>query len=102
MPERKLPGNWRIDIRGARKQFGENILFYGLDLVMSPGNVTRVAGPNGSGKTQLLHVLCGLAEMDRGRITLKSDDRTKILRSARDRSSVFRFVPAHPSEVCDL
>jgi ABC-type multidrug transport system ATPase subunit len=102
MPERKLSRNWRIDIRGARKQFGENILFYGLDLVMSPSNVTRVAGPNGSGKTQLLHVLCGLAEMDCGRITLKSDDRTKILRSARDRSSVFRFVPAHPSEVCDL
>jgi ABC-type multidrug transport system ATPase subunit len=102
MPERKLPGNWRIDISGARKQFGENVLFYGLDLVMSPGNVTRVAGPNGSGKTHLLHVLCGLAEMDRGRITLKSDDRTKILRSARDRSSVFRFVPAHPSEVCGL
>jgi ABC-type multidrug transport system ATPase subunit len=102
MPEDTLREDWRIDIRGARKQFGENILFYGLDLVISPGNVTRFDGPNGSGKTQLLYVLCGLAEMDGGRITLKIDDRTKLLRSARDRSSVFRFVPAHPSEVCGL
>lgn len=102
MPEPKLPEDWRIDVTGARKQFGENILFDGLDLILSPASVTRVVGPNGSGKTQLLQALCGLGEMDRGRLTLKIDGSTKALRSARDRSSIFRFVPAHPSEVCNL
>ncbi|GLC95416.1 cytochrome c biogenesis ATP-binding export protein CcmA [Cupriavidus sp. TA19] len=38
----------------------------GLDLSLSPGSLLQVLGANGSGKTSLLRVLCGLAMPDEG------------------------------------
>lgn len=40
--------------RGGRKLFGP------LSLRLSGGELLRIAGPNGSGKTSLLRILCGL------------------------------------------
>ena len=40
--------------RGGRKLFGP------LSFAISRGELLRVAGPNGSGKTSLLRILCGL------------------------------------------
>ncbi|EYS93403.1 cytochrome C biogenesis protein CcmA [Cupriavidus sp. SK-4] len=38
----------------------------GIDLELAPGGLLQVLGPNGSGKTSLLRVLCGLAMADAG------------------------------------
>lgn len=38
----------------------------GIDLALGPGELLQVLGPNGSGKTSLLRVLCGLAMPDEG------------------------------------
>ncbi|MEC3769252.1 cytochrome c biogenesis heme-transporting ATPase CcmA [Cupriavidus sp. SS-3] len=38
----------------------------GIDLALSPGCLLQVLGANGSGKTSLLRVLCGLAVPDEG------------------------------------
>ncbi|WP_436223830.1 cytochrome c biogenesis heme-transporting ATPase CcmA [Cupriavidus necator] len=38
----------------------------GIDLDLAPGGLLQVLGPNGSGKTSLLRVLCGLAMADAG------------------------------------
>ena len=40
---------------------GERTLFSGLEFKLPQGALLRVAGPNGSGKTSLLRILCGLA-----------------------------------------
>lgn len=40
---------------------GERTLFSGLEFKLDAGALLRVAGPNGSGKTSLLRILCGLA-----------------------------------------
>lgn len=48
--------------RGRRK------LFTGLDFEVGAGEALRVAGRNGSGKTSLLGLLCGLAEPQRGEV----------------------------------
>ena len=39
---------------------GERRLFRDLSFTLVPGTLLRVEGPNGSGKTSLLRMLCGL------------------------------------------
>ena len=40
---------------------GERTLFRGLEFAVGPGELLRVAGENGSGKTSLLRMVCGLS-----------------------------------------
>jgi heme exporter protein A len=47
-----------VDLECVR---GERQLFESLSFSLSAGTLLRVAGPNGSGKTSLLRILCGLA-----------------------------------------
>jgi heme exporter protein A len=47
---------------------GERTLFRGLSFKLAPGTVLRVTGVNGSGKTSLLRILCGLAEPAGGEV----------------------------------
>ncbi|HVL35760.1 MAG TPA: heme ABC exporter ATP-binding protein CcmA, partial [Burkholderiales bacterium] len=54
--------------RGPRKLFG------GLSFALRPGEALRVAGANGSGKTSLLRILCGLAPPSGGRVAWNGTD----------------------------
>lgn len=47
---------------------GERVLFRGLALKVGPGTLLRVAGPNGTGKTSLLRLLCGLLQPTAGEV----------------------------------
>lgn len=44
------------------------MLFRRLSFSLSPGELLRVAGENGSGKTSLLKILCGLLDPDAGEV----------------------------------
>ncbi|MDZ7828028.1 MAG: cytochrome c biogenesis heme-transporting ATPase CcmA [Halofilum sp. (in: g-proteobacteria)] len=45
-----------------------------IDLHLAPGEVLQIEGPNGSGKTSLLRVLCGLVPPDAGHIRWDGTD----------------------------
>lgn len=47
---------------------GDRLLFRGLSLTAAPGDMLRVAGPNGFGKTSLLRILCGLSHAEAGEV----------------------------------
>jgi len=47
---------------------GGRSLFRGLSFAVSGGELLRVAGANGSGKTSLLRILCGLLSPDAGEV----------------------------------
>jgi heme exporter protein A len=49
-------------VRGTRR------LFEGVDAVIQQGQLLRVQGANGAGKTSLLRTLCGLSTPDRGEV----------------------------------
>jgi heme exporter protein A len=47
---------------------GDRRLFSGLDFSLSPGTFVQLTGANGSGKTSLLRILCGLLAPAEGEI----------------------------------
>ena len=47
---------------------GDRRLFSGLDLSLPPGTFVQLTGPNGSGKTSLLRILCGLLPPAEGEV----------------------------------
>jgi len=47
---------------------GDRRLFSGLDFSLSSGTFVQLTGPNGSGKTSLLRILCGLLTPDEGEV----------------------------------
>ncbi|GAA0938574.1 ABC-F family ATP-binding cassette domain-containing protein [Nonomuraea longicatena] len=57
-------------VKGLSAGHGERMLFSGLDLVVSPGDVVGLVGANGAGKSTLLRLLAGLDRPEEGRITL--------------------------------
>ena len=50
---------------------GVRTLFRGVSFVLAPGELLRVAGANGSGKTSLLRILCGIARPSSGEVRWK-------------------------------
>ena len=53
---------------------GDRRLFSGLDLSLSPGIFVQLTGRNGSGKTSLLRILCGLLSPAEGTIYWQGAD----------------------------
>jgi len=47
---------------------GDRHVLKGVSLALSPGELLQVAGPNGTGKTTLLRVACGLLRPEQGRV----------------------------------
>lgn len=47
---------------------GERLLFSDVNFALSPGGFIQLTGPNGSGKTSLLRIVCGLLTPERGEI----------------------------------
>ena len=52
---------------------GRRTLFAGLSLSLAPGELVRIAGDNGSGKTSLLRILCGLLSPTAGEVRWKGE-----------------------------
>jgi ABC-2 type transport system ATP-binding protein len=55
-----------IDVRGMTKKFGERVVVDHLDLNVPTGAVYGFLGPNGSGKTTTIRMVCGLLKADAG------------------------------------
>ena len=61
------PANdYAIDVRGLNKTFGDKHVVNNFAIHVPPGRITGFLGPNGSGKTTTLRMLCGLLTPDSG------------------------------------
>lgn len=63
-----------IEIRGLAKSFGRTKALDGLNLTVSPGDITGFLGPNGAGKSTTIRVLLGLLRADGGTVRLLGGD----------------------------
>jgi ABC-2 type transport system ATP-binding protein len=55
-----------IDVRGLNKHFGENHVVRDVALSVRRGEIFGFLGPNGSGKTTTIRMICGLLTPDSG------------------------------------
>ena len=60
--------NPALEVRDLACVRGRRRLFQGLNAVLAPGQLLRVGGANGAGKTSLLRMLCGLLPPTRGQV----------------------------------
>ncbi len=60
------PSPFAIDVRGLNKFFGRRHVVKNLSLQVRPGEIYGFLGPNGSGKTTSIRMLCGLLTPDSG------------------------------------
>ena len=55
-----------IDVKGLSKSFGGREVVHDLSMQVKRGSIYGFLGPNGSGKTTTIRMLCGLLTPDRG------------------------------------
>lgn len=55
-----------VDVRGLSKSFGPRHVVQDVSIQVEKGRITGFLGPNGSGKTTTLRMLCGLLTPDSG------------------------------------
>ena len=70
-----------IDVAGITKRFGAKTVVNGIDLQVRRGEIYGFLGPNGSGKTTFIRMLCGLLTPDGGHGTCLGYD---VLRQQRE------------------
>ena len=75
-----------IDVHGLTKRFGDHTVVRNLSMKVKRGSIFGFLGPNGSGKTTTIRMLCGLLTPDAGTGTCLGYD---ILR---DRNKIKRRV----------
>ncbi len=55
-----------IDVRGLTKRYGGRAVVDQVDLQLARGRICGFLGPNGSGKTTTIRMICGLLKADEG------------------------------------
>jgi len=60
--------NIRLEARNLGMRRGYRRLFEGLNLVLDPGRITQLVGPNGTGKSTLIRILAGFLKADSGQV----------------------------------
>ncbi len=58
--------SYAVDVRGLTKRFGQKTAVDHVDIAVPKGEVWGFLGPNGSGKTTTIRMLCGLLHADEG------------------------------------
>jgi ATPase subunit of ABC transporter with duplicated ATPase domains len=63
-------GNDVVKIEGLRKQYGERVVYDGLDMMLRRGERWAVMGVNGAGKSTLLKLVSGESRPDGGSLVI--------------------------------
>ncbi|WP_292307350.1 ABC transporter ATP-binding protein, partial [Mesorhizobium sp.] len=63
-----------IDVRGLVKRFGDKTVVDHVTMAVAEGEIVGFLGPNGSGKTTTIRIMCGLLTPDAGEGTVLGFD----------------------------
>lgn len=62
-----------VQVNHVKKAYKSNVLFTDLNFSMERGECCAIVGENGSGKSVLLKMICGLVRPDGGEITVEGE-----------------------------
>ncbi|HEY6553673.1 MAG TPA: ATP-binding cassette domain-containing protein, partial [Vicinamibacteria bacterium] len=65
-PDSPKAGRVVLELHGARKVYGKNVVLEGVDLLVERGDRIALVGPNGAGKSTLMRILAGVDRPDSG------------------------------------
>jgi ATP-binding cassette subfamily F protein 3 len=65
-PEAPRPGRVVLELKGARRAYGDNVVLRHVDLMVERGDRLALVGPNGAGKSTLMRLLAGVDRPDEG------------------------------------
>jgi multiple sugar transport system ATP-binding protein len=85
-----------IELKRARKQFGDAVIIPGADLAIGHGEFVVFVGPSGCGKSTLLRLIAGLEDLSGGHILIDGADVTDVPPSKRGLSMVFQSYALYP------
>lgn len=85
-----------VEIKGAFKQFGANVVLNGIDLEVKQGELLTLLGPSGCGKSTTLNLIAGFLDPDQGEVHIKGNNVTKVPPYKRDLGMVFQTYSLFP------
>lgn len=63
-----------LELNNIKKSFKGQILLNDISLTFKPGKIYGIVGRNGSGKTVLLKIICGILNPDNGKVLFDGED----------------------------
>lgn len=92
----------RIEVAGLTCIRGFQTLFEDLDFSVESGNALQIVGENGSGKTSLLRIVCGLSLAESGEILWNGNSIVQFAGEFRSRLSYLGHKPALKADLNPL
>jgi ATP-binding cassette ChvD family protein len=73
-----------LEVNGLEKEFGDKVLFKGLDFRLPPNGIVGVIGPNGAGKSTLFKLITGQEKPDAGSVEVGETVKLAYVDQSRD------------------
>jgi ATP-binding cassette subfamily F protein uup len=71
-----------LSVENLTKSFGERIIFKDLTFGVDRGDKVAIVAKNGTGKSTMLKIVCGIEAADSGRVVFRNDIRVDYLQQA--------------------
>ena len=86
----------RVEIKGVSKRFKDRVILEDVNMVLEPNHIYGFIGPNGSGKTLLLKMICGFYIPTTGEILINGENIIKKKEYPKDTGALIEkpsFLP---------